>query len=966
MKNLILVDTFGFLFRSFFALPPLSNSKGQPSGAISGFVQLINQLFNEYPQESIIFALEGKGENFRKNIDPNYKANRAATPPDLAAQVPVAISWIEKMGLQSISYDGFEADDIIATLATKAALRGISVRIISHDKDLNQLICSEVSSKRSEAVIESSIESNASSGENNKKGEIFLYDPKNKKEIREKEVFEKYAVSPAQFIDYQSIIGDTSDNVAGVKGIGPKGASALLGEFGSLDKIYENLEKISNARIKNLLQTSKEAAFLSRELVRLRRDLPLELDLEKSKMPNFNPLLKIKDELENYELNSILKKIGASKSNVNSDSIKLDSIESSLNLNADFSQSSKENAENKINNKSDSIESYSHNEKDKFSFSSILVENDSHLAELESKITADSIISFDTETTALDTKSAKIVGFSFSFDGKVGYYAPLSHNYLGAPKQISKQAASEFIKKLFSAKLIIAHNWKFDLEILRNNFEFTPKSLENLADSMILAWLLESSGKHSLDFLMEKFFFHKMIKFSEIVKKDENFSDIAVEQGAIYASEDAAAAWVLYDFLKEKLQNESELLELAKSVEMPFVAVLAQMEANGIKVDRAYLNALESEYSEILNTLSSEIFALCGSSFNLNSPKQLSDMLFGTLGLKGKKMTKSGFASTNETALNALKDEHPSISKILQYREISKLQSTYVKPLLEYSAKSAKSRVYASFIHTGTETGRLSSDHPNLQNIPIRSEQGRRIRAAFIAEENHALISLDYSQIELRLLAHFSGDSAMIADFQSGADIHSSTAQRLFGESFINAENSQKAHMRGIAKGINFGLIYGMGARKLAEDLKISNNEAKKYITEYFAQFPSVRDFLRSLETEILENGFSRTLLGRKRRLNFNGVAEYVKLGFLREGVNAVFQGSAADIIKLAMNKIFIESEITAKLLAQVHDELIFECEKDKAKEQSIKIAEIMENVVQLKVPLKVGISIAQNWGELK
>ncbi|MCH5323361.1 MAG: DNA polymerase I [Helicobacter sp.] len=883
MKTLTIIDTFGFLFRSYFALPPLRNHEGFPTGLLTGFAKLIMQLYKDYPEDYLVFALEGKGENFRKNIDSNYKAQRKEAPDDLKLQLPIAIKWVEQMGFKNISIEGYEADDIIASLNQWANKLQVKVRIISHDKDLYQLISDNT----------------------------FLYNPSKKQEIREQDCIEKYGIPPRQFIDYQSIVGDSIDNVPGVKGVGGKGAVELLKRFETLEGIYANLDKIEPQRLRNLLEASQKEAFISRELVRLREDIIEDFCLEDCLMPLENPLLKIEEELKKYDLQSILKKLKIAP--------KL-SFETSQN----------------------------------FTFNPILLNTPKSLEQVLSQITPDCVIAFDTETTSLDIHNANLVGFSFSLDGTDSYYVPVGHNYLGVEEQISLTQAKETILKIFSAKAVIGHNIKYDLEILYNVFGFIPEYTK-IKDSMILAWLLQSDSLYSLDFLMKKYFKHKMISFDETLKKNENFSQVPINEAYVYACEDASACYHLYFHLQKQLSKE--LLSLADSLEFPFIQTLVEMEQRGIKVNSLFFKKLKEEMRIKLSKTSEEIFKFAPFRFNINSTQQLAQVLFEELKLPASKKTKVGY-STSESVLQSLYDTHPIIPKILEYRELFKLLSTYVEPLYTYANAHKENRISTSFIQTGTSTGRLSSKNPNLQNIPVKTQEGRRIREGFIAKEDCVLLSLDYSQIELRLLAHFSKDKDMVQAFLDNQDIHLQTAKKLFGE-----ENAEQK--RSIAKSINFGLIYGMGAKKLSETLKIPYKESKIYIQNYFASFPTVKEFLKNQEEFILKNSYSQTLFGRKRIFNFEGIQEYQKAAFLREGINAIFQGSAADIIKLAMLTI-TKAKFQSKLLIQIHDELIFESPKSIANEEAKAIAKIMEEITTLEVPLKCSISLGETWGDLK
>ncbi|MGP1450142.1 MAG: DNA polymerase I [Wolinella sp.] len=911
MKTLSIIDTFGFLFRSYFALPPLKSADGFPTGLLMGFANFITQLNKEYRSDYIVFALDSKEENVRKEIDANYKAHREAVPDDLLRQLPIALEWIEKMGFKSISIAGYEADDVIASVNSFANRHAINVKIFSHDKDLYQLI----------------------------NGDTFLFDPIKKIEIREAECIAKYGVTPAQFIDYQSIVGDSADNVPGIKGIGAKGAQKLISEFGSLDLIFESIERIESLRVRELLRSGRDDAYRSRELVRLRDDLLDEFLLDSCKFPSLNPLLKISDELIDLGLKRVLDKVKKDSSLISSGDLRsksahFDTIKMAKNGNGGELIS-------------------------KFVRKTELITEETRLFELLDSLSSESFVAFDTETDSLNTREAKLVGFSFSLNGECGYYIPIAHSYLGVPKQLGIDIAERAIKRIFKSK-VIGHNLKFDLEILHSTLGFYPDTL--IYDSMILAWLLDSSSQVGLDFQARTWLGHEMIPFDKMVKKGETFAQVGIEQASEYAGEDAQATYQLYFRLAHelKVRGISHLLELAERVEFPFIYTLADMEEHGIALNIEFFKELGKSVESRLSELSGEIFLHAGSEFNINSTQQLGVVLFEHLGLPSGKKTKRGY-STDERVLSELEGTHAIIPPLLEYRELFKLKSTYIEPLTILALKDENRRVYTSFLHTGTSTGRLSSRNPNLQNIPVKTEAGRQIRQGFVASEGNLLLSLDYSQIELRLLAHFSQDLALCEAFKSGADIHLETARRIFG-----SEHAQKN--RSIAKSINFGLIYGMGARKLADTLGIAQKDAKSYIESYFASFPTVKLFLHAQEEFALQNGYTETLLGRRRYFNFEGVAEYQKAAFLREAVNGIFQGSAADLIKLSMNELRArfceESELS--LLLQVHDELIFEVKKERAEELGACIKEIMEGIYTLNVPLLCGVSIGEHWGALK
>ena len=894
-KTITVIDTFGFLFRSYFALPPLRSKEGFPTGLLTGFINFIANIGKDFQTDYIVFALDAKGDTFRNELFDGYKAQRPAVPEDLLKQLPIAISWIEQMGFKTAIRTGFEADDIVASIAHDAKLKGLEVRIVSHDKDLYQLIEDE--------------------------NDIYLFDPTKKVIINESKCLEKYGVKASQFTDYQSLLGDSADNIPGVKGIGAKTAEALIQQFGTLENIYANLENIEKKRWKTLLEESKDMAFLSKQLVTLSKDCHVIDDLDNFLLPSENPILKISDILHKYDMAKILDRV-----NKNGMSFKTEiPIEKEKN--------------------------------DEIKF--ILLNDENKLSLAINTIPRDAIVAFDTETTDIDTQKAQIVGFSFAYEDNIAYYVPISHYYLGAPEQISKNAAKQAIIQLNRHKLVL-QNFKYDYEIIKNNFDL---ELKLYADTMILSWLLDTNEKVGLDYQIDKYFDHKMISFKDVVKKGENFSNVDVYKACEYAAEDALMTLKLFnkqlEIFKEK--NEEELLKLAFDMEFDFIYVLADMENNGIKVDVNLLKELKETNNKYIQELTAQIYKISGVEFNINSPKQLGVVLFETLGLATAKKTKTGY-STDEAVLSGLIDDHEVISWLLKYREAYKLQSTYIEPLLELGLKNSDNRIHTSFLHTGTATGRLSSKNPNLQNIPVRAGSGSKIREAFIPQEGYKLVGIDYSQIELRLLAHFSQDEALVDAFKNDLDIHYQTAVKIFGEELAKEK-------RNIAKSINFGLLYGMGSKKLGDTLGIPSKEAKFYIDSYFEAFKSVKDYLKSIEDFAHINGYIKTLLNRKRLFDFDSANAMIKAAYLREAVNTLFQGSAADLIKLSMVEIYKKyknNNNNMRMLLQIHDELIFEIRDNVVEEITIDLKEIMENVYKLNIPLKVSVSIGNSWQELK
>ena len=902
-KTVTIIDTFGFFFRSFYALPQhLKNSEGFPTGLLTGFTNFISSLQKDHDSDYIVFAVDSKGPTFRNEIDENYKANRQAPPPELTMQLPIAIDWIDKMGYKTLGKAGFEADDIIASVVKHAKEQGYNVRVVSHDKDLYQLIDD---------------------------GKIVLVDAIKKSVVDEQKCYEKYGVTPKQFIDYQSILGDSADNVPGVKGIGKVGAEKLLKEYGTLDGIYENIGTIKGATQKKLMEC-KEQAYMSKELVTLRDDVLDDFDFEEYKMDIENPFLNIYDELVRYDQNAILRVLHAKNM---------------------VSETQKQEAQEKIAEDKE--------EERSLDYAAVLLTSKEKLTQILSKLEPTTIIAFDTETTGLDYTKDSLVGFSFCFDDEVAYYVPIAHNYLGVEDQISPDDAKEAIRTIFGS-LVVGHNIKFDLHFVTR---FLEEDLDIYADSMILAWLINPESALSLDKLSEKLLEHKMVSFKDTVKKGETFASVELRDACVYAAEDAFITYKLYHLFIQKLelQSASHLIDEAWDVERPFITTLMGMEREGIKVDGDFLEEFLAEVQETLKNLTASIYKLAGTEFNINSTKQLGVILFEELGLPVGKKTKTGY-STDEKVLSSLKDAHEIIPLLLEYREVYKLSSTYIEPLMKLSRESNDSRIHTSFVHTGTATGRLSSKNPNLQNIPTRTPLGAKIRRAFVAEEGKKLIGIDYSQIELRLLAHFSQDAVLVDAFRHDKDIHRQTAVALFGEEEADAK-------RNIAKTVNFGLLYGMGQKKLSETLGITTKEAKEIIDRYFESFPTVKRYFRSIVDTSKEQGYIETLLGRRRYFDYENATPMFKAAYERESVNSVFQGSASDLIKLSMNKIaktIKKENLDAKMLLQIHDELIFEVDAAQAEELGARFQEIMQEIKELHIPLKASMNIGDHWGELK
>ncbi|WP_169754057.1 DNA polymerase I [Campylobacter curvus] len=879
MKTLTIIDTFGFFFRLYYAMPNLKNREGRPSGMISGFANFILNLKNEFPSDYIIFALEGKGETLRHKIAGDYKANRSEAPAALKEQLPFCIEMIEKMGLCAISREGYEADDIIATAVRLAKSQDVFVRVVTHDKDLYQLI---------------------------EDGRVSIYSPLSKIDHDTASCVEKYGVRPEQIRDFLAIAGDSSDNIPGVKGIGAVGAKKLLAEFGSLEAIYENLALVRNERTREMLAAGRESAFLSKRLTTLFDDAPDMVDFADAPFPQQNPLLKVADMLREFDLSRVLKSL----------------------------QNSGENAEFKLG------------------FNANLLTDESAIESLLANITEGTIVAFDTETTDIDTQSAKLVGFSFCFNDENAYYVPVAHSYLGAPKQVGTDFAAWAVGQIYKG-CVVGQNLKYDFKVVKRNLGLEPPV--KFKDTMVLAWLADPSQAVGMDALAKRLYNYDTIKFEDVVRRGETFASVPLENAAKYAAEDA---WITLKFYKSFLNLlDPALIELANAHEFPFILTLFDMESVGIAINKEKMQNLILQNDAKIKILTSEIYELTGENFNINSVKQLGAVLFEHLKLPVKKKTKTGY-STDEAVLAELIDAHPVIAKLLEYRELYKLQSTYCEPLLNLANKDENSRIYTNFVQTGTSTGRLASKNPNLQNIPARGSLAKDVRETFEAKSGYSFVGLDYSQIELRLLAHFSRDAALLKAFENDEDIHARTAISIFG--------SAEGQNRAVAKSINFGLIYGMGSSKLANQVSITRTEAKEYIERYFKAFPTIKGFLEGIKTAAKNDGFVRTLLGRKRFFDFTNATPMQTAMYEREAVNTIFQGSAADIIKLAMVKIRPLCGAKAKMLLQIHDELIFEVADEHAAEFGESAQKIMQEIYKLNVPLKTSLNVAKNWGELK
>lgn len=885
--TLALIDTFAYLFRSYYMSAknkPLTNDKGFPTGLLTGLVGMVKKFYKDRKNMPfIVFALESQTKTKRAEKLGEYKQNRKDAPKEMLLQIPIALEWLQKMGFTCVEVNGFEADDVIASLAT---LSPYKTRIYSKDKDFNQLLSDK----------------------------IALFDGKT--EFLAKDCVEKYGILPSQFTDYQGIVGDSSDNYKGIKGIGSKNAKELLQQLGSLEKIYENLDLAKNLLSPKMYQAliqDKESAFLSKELATLERGCIKEFDFLSCAFPSENPLLKIKDELKEYGFISTLRDLENSP-------LILENATASDSMPASENAPTSDNAPKKLR--------------------MIVLENTELLSMFLEKLKNPNARVF--MRLVLD-KDKKVLALAFLLEDQ-GYFLPLE-------EALFSPFSLEFLQNAFSQMLqhaqIVGHDLKPLLSFLKAKYQVPLENIR-IQDTQILAFL-KNPEKVGFDEVLKEYLKEELVpheKIKDFKTKAEKLELLSVELSTLKR---------LCEYF-EKGGLEEGLLTLARDIETPFMKVLMGMEFQGFKIDAPYFKRLEQEFKDELKVLERQILDLIGVDFNLNSPKQLSEVLYEKLGLPKNKSH-----STDEKNLLKILDKHPSIALILEYRELNKLFNTYTTPLLRLKDKDDK--IHTTFIQTGTATGRLSSHSPNLQNIPVRSPKGLLIRKGFIASsKEYCLLGVDYSQIELRLLAHFSQDKDLIEAFLKGRDIHLETSKALFGGDLAKEKRS-------IAKSINFGLVYGMGSKKLSETLNISLNEAKSYIEAYFKRFPSIKDYLNRMKEEILKTSKAFTLLGRYRVFDFTGANDYIKGNYLREGVNAIFQGSASDLLKLGMLKVSerFKNNPSVRLLLQVHDELIFEIEEKNAPELQQEIQRILnDEIYPLRVPLETSAFVANRWNELK
>ncbi|MDC1212246.1 DNA polymerase I [Pelagibacteraceae bacterium] len=908
-----LIDGSGYIFRAYYALPPLSRkSDGLPTGAVSGFCSMLFKLLEDARSDdskhkpthfAVIF--DSARKNFRNDIYSEYKANRTEAPDDLAPQFEYIRKAVKAFNLPSIELLNYEADDLIATYAKKITEAGAKVTVISSDKDLMQLVSNKVR----------------------------LFDPMKSRVIGEKEVIEKFGVKPDQVIDVQSLAGDSSDNVPGVPGIGIKTAAELINKYKNLDKLLSKASEIPQNKRRETLLANKDKALLSKQLVTLKDDVPVKNDPDEFLIKDVDKD-KLYEFLREMEFNRILSQAISFYGDSDSKNPDLE-IKSKKIINIDTK-----------------------------SYKSIL--NEKELNKLIKNLNEKLVIAVDTETSSLNPREAELIGVSISYATDASFYIPLGHK---KTKCLKKNLVLDKLKKILEDPSIkkVCQNTKYDFTVFKNHgVELNP-----VEDTMLLSYTLDAgNNRHNMDTLSEIHLEHKTISYKDLVgtgKKQLNFSDIDLKSATEYAAEDADVTLRLYNILSERVVEE-KLDKIYEIFEKPMIKILSKLETNGIKVDDNYLKKLSKKFEERLNKKEKEIYKISGKKFNIGSPKQLGEIIYNDLKIAKLKKTKKGSLATSAKILEDLAlTGHKFPNLILEWRQVSKLKSTYTDALQEHINKKTK-RVHTSFLLAATNTGRLASSDPNLQNIPIKTSDGREIRKAFIAEKNNLLISADYNQIEMRILADMADVKELKKAFKNNQDIHSLTASQVFDIPI----NKVTDDYRRKAKAINFGIIYGITQYGLAKQISVSHTEALDFINSYFKKFPEIKEYMNSTIKTCRKQGYVNNIFGR--RIHLRGINDKnfsVRSFQERAAINAPIQGSAADIIRLAMIKIdkILEENQKAKMLLQIHDELIFECLKKDEEQIKKIIKEAMVSVSSsdhhmFSIPLEVSINSGNNWGE--
>lgn len=887
----ILVDGSSYLFRAFHALPPLENSKGQPTGAIYGVINMLKKLVDEYKPEYMAVVFDAKGKTFRNDLYKEYKAHRPPMPDDLRSQIEPIHQLVDALGYPRIVISGVEADDVIGTLARQAEADGHEVLISTGDKDLAQLVTDKIS------LI------------NTMSNHISTPDS----------VIEKFGVPAEQIIDYLALIGDTADNIPGINKVGPKTAVKWLAEYHSVDNIIAHADEFKG-KVGEYLREGLDQLPLSYQLATIICDVevdrsPCDLQLQS---PDTDSLRSLYNE---FELNSWLTELGGESTQGASTS----TVETN--------------------------------------YQTVLTEADLNgwITQLE----AAEVFAFDTETTSLNYMQARVVGVSFSIEPGKAAYVPFGHDYEGAPTQLSEDTVLGGLKSLLEnpQKAKLGQNLKYDAHVLQNHGIL----LQGISDDTLLeSFVLDSTKRHDMDSLANRFLNHHTIHFEDIAGKGAKqltFNQIELEKAGPYAAEDADITLRLHQCIHAQLEQKAELLKVYQEIELPLMPIIQHIERNGVKIDADMLARQSQQLADRMAEIEQQAYEVAGEEFNLASPKQIQTIFFEKLELPIIRKTPKGQPSTAEDVLQELALEHELPRLILENRGLSKLKSTYTDKLpKQIDAKTG--RIHTSYNQTGAATGRMSSTDPNLQNIPIRSEEGRRIRQAFIADKGNCILAADYSQIELRIMAHLSGDASLLQAFKDGQDIHRATAAEVFDVALDKVETQQ----RRAAKAINFGLIYGMSAFGLAKQLNVTRYQAQDYIDLYFERYPGVKEYMDKTREQAHETGYVETLFGRRLYLpeinSRNGMRrQYAE----RTAINAPMQGTAADIIKRAMIKVYQRlqtTDISALMTMQVHDELVFEVAENQVTALSDLLHEEMESAADLNVPLLIDIGVGINWDE--
>ena len=923
-----LIDGHALAYRMYFALTAGSSSqrwqtsKGEPTAGVYGFARELVRILEQEKPEYLAVAFD-VGKTFRDQIFPAYKGTREKMPDDLRPQIERIREMVDAFNIPRLEMEGYEADDVLGSVAKIAAEKGLGVKIITGDRDLLQLV-----NERTAVYL---------AGDN----QIYITD---------QDVINKLGVRADQVVDYKAIVGDTSDNIPGIKGVGEKTAITLLEKFGTLDAIYANLDQVEN-RWRGKFESNKDAAYMSRDLARIEVNLKIDLDLEHAEVKPFDSTA-LEEFFKVMEFRTLLSKVPAISGNAPATEI----ITQPKKAKAGEQMSMFVNAPQVVSfSQSSNIEV-------------VIVDSDEKLDKLKKALEKSKVISFDTETTSTEEVSAELVGISLAVKEGQGYYIPIGHssgNNLPLKKVITALTPSMTDARIGK----VAHNAKYDYIVLaRHGLVISPLTF----DTMLAEFIVDPSSRHlGLKNLSSIRLGEEMTHIEELIgkgKKQISMADVAIESVAPYAAADAETTLRLMPIMQKELERVNGTKLLAE-IDMPLTPILADMEMTGALIDTKFFSELSVELAKRLAEIEKEIFQLAGKTFNINSPQQLSDVLFNHLRLeppdKGRK-TATGFYSTSADVLEALRDKHPILEWILENRELSKLKSTYVDAL-PAAMDPATGRVHTSYSQIGAVTGRLSSNNPNLQNIPIRTDTGRRVRNGFIADKGNVLLSVDYSQIEIRIVAHMAKDEAMLKAFRAGEDIHSTTAAAILDVELDKVTKEMRRH----AKAINFGLIYGMSAFGLTRTTDLTLAEAEDFVKAYFTKFPGVKKYLDGMRRQAAEIGYVETLLGRKRYFPAlqGKINVQMKNREEREAINAPIQGTAADIMKLAMLKIpsaLKAAGLKGKMLLQVHDELVLECPKNETQKTAQVVQDTMANAYPMSIPLETEARAGVNWGEMK